>query len=145
MFVVVYTYVQCYLYLPYSCVLWNYCRLNFVSEYSREATRFTKSTSGRLLFTRVSQELVRQIISRMKYNYGLLFVLRFYGRINSQYHVEPISHPLTLLLGRIRNTKWLTSTVVTDNYHWVITTESTMFQSFQAVSKELGHWKRKIG
>ena len=28
--------------------------------------------------------------------------------------------------------------VVTDNYHWVITAESTMFQSFQAVSKELG-------
>ena len=73
----------------------------------------------------------------MKYNYGWLFVLRFYGRVNSYGHVEPISHPLTLLLGRIRHTKRLTSTVVTDNYHWVIKTESTMFQSFQAVSKEL--------
>ena len=47
------------------------------------------------------------------------------------------SHPLTLLLGRIRHTKRLTSTL-TKFYHWVITAESTMFQSFQAVSKELG-------
>ena len=28
--------------------------------------------------------------------------------------------------------------VVTDNYHWVITAEPTVFQSFQAVSKWVG-------
>ena len=59
---------------------------------------------------RVSQELVRQILRRMKYNYGWLFVLGFYGRVNSYGRVEPISHPVTLLLGRIRRTKRLTST-----------------------------------
>ena len=57
-----------------------------VFEYSREATILqveTKSILGRLLFTRVSQELVRQILRRMKYRYGWLFVLRFYGPVNS--------------------------------------------------------------
>ena len=44
---------------------------------------FTKSISGWLLLTRVSQELVRQILRRMKYDYGWLFILRFYGRVNS--------------------------------------------------------------
>ena len=55
-------------------------------EYSREAIILQveiKSIPGRLLFTRVSQELVRQILRRMKYNYGWLFVLRFYGPVNS--------------------------------------------------------------
>ena len=66
---------------------------------------------GRLLFTRVSQELVRQILRKMKYNYGWLFSLKFYGPVNSSGQVEPISHPLTLLLGRIRQTKRLTSTL----------------------------------
>ena len=65
---------------------------------------------SRLLFTRVSQELVRQILRGMKYNYDLLFVLRFYGPVNSYGHVEPISHSITLLLGRIRHTKRLIST-----------------------------------
>ena len=57
-----------------------------IFEYSREATNLhveTKSISERLLFTRVSQELVRQILRRMKYNYGWLFVLKFYGPVNS--------------------------------------------------------------
>ena len=39
-----------------------------------------------------------------------LFVLRFYGPVNSQGHVEPVSYPLTLFLGRLRPTKRLTST-----------------------------------
>ena len=57
-----------------------------IFEYSREATILqveTKSIPGRLLFTRVSHELVRQILRRMKYNYGWLCVLRFYGPVNS--------------------------------------------------------------
>ena len=44
-----------------------------VFEYAREATILqveTKSILGRLLFTRVNKELVRQILRRMKYNYG---------------------------------------------------------------------------
>ena len=39
-----------------------------------------------------------------------LFVLRFYGPVNSYGHVEPVSYPLTLFLGRLRPTKRLTST-----------------------------------
>ena len=39
-----------------------------------------------------------------------LFVLRVYGSVNSYGHVEPISYPLTLFLGRLRPTKRLTST-----------------------------------
>ena len=81
MFVVIFTYVQCYLYLSLSCVLWNYCSLNF--KVFKGGYHFTKGISGRLPFTRVSQELVRQILRRMIYNYGWLFVLRFYGRVNS--------------------------------------------------------------
>ena len=57
------------------------------------------------MFTRVSQELVRQILSRMEYNYGWLFVLRFWGRaVNSLGHIEATRHPLSLLLGRIKHT-----------------------------------------
>ena len=57
-----------------------------VFEYSREATILqveTKSILGRLLFMRVSQELVRQVLRRMKYSYDWLFVLRFYSPVNS--------------------------------------------------------------
>ena len=71
---------------------------------------FPKSIPGRLLFTRVSQELVKHILRRMKYDYGWLFVFRFYGPVNSPGHVKHTSHPLTLLRGRIRQTKRLTST-----------------------------------
>ena len=38
-----------------------------------------------------------------------LFVLRFYGPVNSYGHVEPVSYPLTLFLGRLRPTKHATS------------------------------------
>ena len=34
----------------------------------------------------------------------VLFVFRFYGPVNSQGHVEPVSYPLTLFLGRLRPT-----------------------------------------
>ena len=37
-------------------------------------------------------------------------VLRLYGPLNSLGHIEPVSYSLTLFLGRIRPTKWLTST-----------------------------------
>ena len=39
-----------------------------------------------------------------------LFVLRFYGPVNSYGHVEPVSYPLTMFRGRLRPTKQLTST-----------------------------------
>ena len=39
-----------------------------------------------------------------------LFMLRFYGPVNSYGHVKPVSYPLTLFLGRLRPTKRLTST-----------------------------------
>ena len=38
------------------------------------------------------------------------FVLRFYGPVNSYGHVEPVSYPLTLFLGRLRPTNRFTST-----------------------------------
>ena len=50
---------------------------------------FTKSISGRLLFTKVSQEFLRQILRRMKYNYGWLFVLRFFGRVKAKVMSSP--------------------------------------------------------
>ena len=41
---------------------------------------------------------------------------------------------LTLFLGRLRHTKRLTTPpVVTDNYRWVITAETTIFQNAQLV------------
>ena len=43
-------------------------------------------------------------------NAFVLFVLRFYGTVNSSGHVEPVSYPLTLFLDRLRHTKLLTST-----------------------------------
>ena len=54
-------------------------------------------------------------------------MLRFYGPVNSQGHVEPASHPLTLFLAV---NQYLASTppVVTDNYRWVKTAETTIFQ-----------------
>ena len=39
----------------------------------------------------------------------ILFVLTLYGLVNSYGHVEPVSFPLTLFLGRLRPTKRLTS------------------------------------
>ena len=63
----------------------------------------------------------------MKYNYGWLFALRFYGPLNSYGHVEPISHPLTLLLAGldIQSDEPVfsehMSAVVIENYHYVIT------------------------
>ena len=39
-----------------------------------------------------------------------LFVLRFYGPVNSYGHVESASYPLTLFLDRLRPTKLVTST-----------------------------------
>ena len=39
-----------------------------------------------------------------------LFVLRFYSPVNSYGHVEPVSYPLTMFLGRLIATKRLTST-----------------------------------
>ena len=38
-----------------------------------------------------------------------LFVLKFYGSVDSYGHVKPVSYPLTLFLGRLRPTKRLTS------------------------------------
>ena len=43
-------------------------------------------------------------------NAFVLFVLRFYGTVNSQGYVQPVSYPLTLFLDRLRHTKRLTST-----------------------------------
>ena len=81
-----------------------------IFEYSKRGCHFPKSIPGRLFFTRVNQELVRQILRRMKYAYGWLFVFTFYGPVNSSGHVKPTSQPLTLLLGKIRQTKRLTIT-----------------------------------
>ena len=84
---------------------------DFVSEYSREATILQRVFQDQacFLFTRISQELLRQILRRMKYNYGCLFVLRI--KPSKQLRsCRAISYPLTLLLWRIRHTKPLTST-----------------------------------
>ena len=63
-----------------------------IFEYSMEATILQVETKsipgggvrrgGGLLFTRVSQAIVTQILHIMKYNYGWLFVLGFYGLVN---------------------------------------------------------------
>ena len=45
-----------------------------------------------------------------EYDFFFFTVLRFNGPGNSYGHVEPVSYPLTLFLGRLRPTKRLTST-----------------------------------
>ena len=54
--------------------------------------------------------IVTNTFSRDTVTKFCLFVLRFYGPVNSQGHIEPVSYPLTLFLGRLRPTKRLTST-----------------------------------
>ena len=62
---------------------------------------------------------------------GCLFVLMFYGPVNSYGHVELVSYPLTLFLCILDHYLASTPPVVSDNCRWVRTTETTIFQNVQ--------------
>ena len=60
------------------------------------------------------------------------------------------SYPLIPFLGRLRPSKRLTSIagtppVVTNNYRWVITADTTIFQYCPVVTQEMRQKKRKDG
>ena len=83
-------YACCYIYIctvlfvsvKISCVM-ELLQIKFCIWVFKGGYNFRKGISWRLLFTWVSQELVRHILRKMKSNYGWLFVLRFYGQVNS--------------------------------------------------------------